>query len=130
MISFMTGKGDFDLALYNKAIADLYFAKEDYIAKRSRLKSINDNADDYNLSESQLTVIQQHFNGISKVLSAYDDVAERCRNGYLGASGDRDRDRKISLASCNIHDPRLSYNRKIDWPAPQPFAITWWTEDN
>ena len=130
MMSFMSGNGDFDLALYNKAIADLYLAKEDYIAKRNRLKSINDNADDYNLSEPQLQVIQQHYDGISKVIAAYDDVAESCRNAFLGARGDRVRDRRISSASCNINDPRLLYTKKIVWPAPQPFAVTWWTEDN
>jgi hypothetical protein len=76
MMSFMTGKGDFDLALYNKAIADLYLAKENYIAKRNRLKSINDNADDYNLSEPQLQVIQQHYDGISK---GYSSLRRCCR---------------------------------------------------
>ena len=130
MASFVTGSGDFDLAVYNKAIADLYLAKEDYIAKRNRLKTISDNADDYNLSEDQLATIQRHYNGLSKVLKAYDDVAERCRNAFLAAHGERERDRRLSASACDVNNPRLIYSQKIVWPAPQPFAVSWWTEDN
>jgi hypothetical protein len=128
--SLVTGSGDFDLAVYNKAIADLYLAREDYVAKLNRLRDISNHSDDYNLSEDQLTQIQKHFDGISKILTAFDKVASNCRSAFLAAHGVRTRDIGLTQTACNANDRSLIYGQQIRWPAPQPFGVTWWTEDN
>lgn len=130
MASFVTGSGDFDLAIYNKAIADLYLAREDYVAIRNRLRDITNHADDYNLSEADLTEVQKHFEGVSNVIANFDSVAAKCRNAFMSARGVRDRDRGLTADACNANSPNLIYSKKIKWPAPQPFAVSWWTEDN
>jgi hypothetical protein len=127
---FATGNGDFDLAIYNKAIADLFLAKEDYVAKLNRLREVIKRADDYNLNDAQLVALQTHYDGIAKVIASFESVAAKCRNAFLSAQGSRNHDVQLTTTACNVNSPSLVYKAKINWPPPQPFAVTWWTEDN
>ncbi|WP_204349965.1 hypothetical protein, partial [Serratia marcescens] len=54
---------DYDLSTYNNAIANLYFAREDYQAKLNRIRQIINQADDYNLNDAKIAEYGKHYDG-------------------------------------------------------------------
>jgi len=127
LAAFFPELATYDFGRYNRFIGEAYLASGDLIAKRNRLLTILANADDWGLTDTELSALQTQSDLIANNIAAIEDKARKCRSLHEGPLSVL-QSKKTDIESTCALEAKLVVT-KITWPSDRPYRLNYWVDN-